>query len=132
MADTRRRRAHADVDVFVGPTQEPEPVSPADMDVIGRMESIRSALAPTNAAVAASQVDPVREEPVLRSIRRAIAEPTDEERILNRGAIVETDEGGREVQLEPIEVLGDPRPEADKSTPLTSYVRGLGNTVAFG
>lgn len=129
----RRRRATADVDVLAGPTDDaPAAPSPADSDVLERMEAIRRTLAPTNATVAASQVDPVRDEPVLRSIRRAIAEPTQAERIRDRGAIVETDDGGREVQLEPIEVLGDPRQEADKSTPATSFVRGLGNTVAFG
>lgn len=128
----RRRLATADADVLSGAAPAPAAPAPADADVLERMEAIRRTLAPTNAAVAASAADPVRDEPVLRSIRRAIAEPTEAERIRDRGAIVETDDGGREVQLEPIEVLGDPRQEADRSTPVTSFVRGLGNTVAFG
>lgn len=132
MTDPRRRRSTADTDIVVGPV---EPVrTPSYFDVMDAFRAERAASVgraePPVIAVPPMLSRDVRDRPFVRAIRQAVTEPTDEERIQNRGAIVESDDGSKVIELEPIEIEGDPRTE--RSTPTTSFVRGMANTVAMG
>lgn len=127
-------RVSADDELDWDPTDVGPPMGPADFDV---MDSIRESRLDPNPrpyeptpAPASPGVN--RSAPFVTAVRRAMTAPTEEERIRDRGAIVDTPEGGREIELEPFVIEGDPRTDEQKPTELTSYVRGIGNTVAMG